>query len=99
MMSVALDTSMLIGVLAVRGVWHPAALYLHDVLIAAQLPWYISIVPWPKPAALWPGAYGSNGGCRSSQHSLIASWWTSFRRCCPESSPISHAYMEKFTTW
>ena len=38
MMSVALDTSMLIGVLDVHDVWHSAALHLYDALIAAQLP-------------------------------------------------------------
>jgi predicted nucleic acid-binding protein len=38
MMSIALDTSVLIGVLDARDVWHPAALRLHDALIAAQLP-------------------------------------------------------------
>jgi predicted nucleic acid-binding protein len=38
MTSVALDTSMLIGMLDVRDVWHAAALHLHDAVIAAQLP-------------------------------------------------------------
>lgn len=37
-MIVALDTSVLIGVLDVRDVWHPAAIRLHDTLIAVQLP-------------------------------------------------------------
>jgi predicted nucleic acid-binding protein len=37
-MLVALDTSVLIGVADARDVWHPAALRLHDALLAARLP-------------------------------------------------------------
>jgi predicted nucleic acid-binding protein len=37
-MLVAIDTSVLIGVLDARDVWHAAALRLHDALLAARLP-------------------------------------------------------------
>lgn len=37
-MIVALDISVLIGVMDTRDVWHPAALRLHDALLAARLP-------------------------------------------------------------
>jgi predicted nucleic acid-binding protein len=37
-MLVAIDTSVLIGVLDARDVWHAAALRLHDTLLAERLP-------------------------------------------------------------
>jgi predicted nucleic acid-binding protein len=37
-MLVAIDTSVLIGVLDARDVWHPAALRLHNALLAVRLP-------------------------------------------------------------
>jgi predicted nucleic acid-binding protein len=37
-MLVAIDTSVLIGVLDAHDVWHAAALRLHDALLVARLP-------------------------------------------------------------
>lgn len=62
MIQIGIDTSVLIGLLDPKDIWHQQAMALKQALIAHDADILCSTVSWRKRSVPWPGASTNNAG-------------------------------------